>query len=69
MCANFSVGILKNQSIQNYEILKEVGQGATTTIYAAICKRGRLRNRKIALKKVGTHRTMCSNAPIFYRLS
>lgn len=41
---------------KDYEILEEIGNGETSIVYLAICKRGRLRNRQVALKKVSrTH--------------
>ncbi|KZT19518.1 kinase-like protein [Neolentinus lepideus HHB14362 ss-1] len=39
-------------NLQNYDIQEEIGQGRLSTVYIAICRRGRLRNRKIALKKI-----------------
>ncbi len=37
---------------QNYDILEQVGHGGTSVVYLATCKRGRMRNRLVALKKV-----------------
>ncbi|KAL6304318.1 kinase-like domain-containing protein [Sparassis latifolia] len=36
----------------NYEIHEEIGRGSTSVVYRATCKRGRLRNRLVALKKI-----------------
>ncbi|KII84640.1 hypothetical protein PLICRDRAFT_57606 [Plicaturopsis crispa FD-325 SS-3] len=40
-----------SDGIENYDVLEQIGNGSTATVYVALCKRGRLRNRKIALKK------------------
>ncbi len=37
---------------QNYDMHEELAQGAASTVYRATCKRGRLRNRLVAVKKV-----------------
>jgi hypothetical protein len=37
---------------KNYEIIKEIGRGTKSIVHLAICKKGRLRNRKVALKEV-----------------
>lgn len=39
---------------QNYDIHYEIGRGSTCVVYLATCKRGRMRNRRVALKKVNT---------------
>ena len=43
---------LTRLTFKNYEILELIGQGETSTVHLAVCKRGRLRDRKVALKKV-----------------
>ena len=37
---------------KNYVVHEEIARGANSTTYRATCKRGRLRNRVVALKKV-----------------
>ncbi|TFK52510.1 kinase-like protein [Heliocybe sulcata] len=37
---------------QNYDIQEEIGQGRSSIVYVSVCNRGRLRNRKVALKKI-----------------
>ncbi|KAH9950661.1 kinase-like domain-containing protein [Amylocystis lapponica] len=41
-----------SDALYNYEVHEEMGQGATAIVYRATCKRGRLRNRQVALKKI-----------------
>ncbi|KAI0369715.1 kinase-like protein [Pilatotrama ljubarskyi] len=38
--------------IFNYELHEELGRGTTAVVYRATCKRGRIRNRQVAVKKV-----------------
>ncbi|KZP33580.1 kinase-like protein [Athelia psychrophila] len=38
-------------SLENYIIQDCIGQGATSSVYVAICNKGRLRDRKLAIKK------------------
>ncbi|KAH9936352.1 uncharacterized protein B0H18DRAFT_1113755 [Fomitopsis serialis] len=38
-------------SISNYAVHEEIARGTTSVVYRATCKRGRLRNRQVALKK------------------
>ena len=38
--------------MQNYDLYEAIAIGATSTVYRATCKRGRLRNRLVAVKKV-----------------
>jgi hypothetical protein len=49
----FHLTLTRLPSDQNYEIQHEIGYGSTSTVYIAIVKRGRLRNRHVALRKVG----------------
>jgi len=37
---------------QNYDIVKQLGDGVPPVVYLATCKRGRLKRRTVALKKV-----------------
>ncbi|GJF00693.1 kinase-like protein [Phanerochaete sordida] len=39
-------------SLQNYEVDREIGRGAGSIVYLATCKKGRMRNRQVALKKI-----------------
>lgn len=45
---------------QNYTVHEEIARGASSVIYRATCKRGRLRNRLVALKKVCPISTLLS---------
>jgi polo-like kinase 4 len=49
---------------QNYDIQNEVAQGEKSTVYLAVVKRGRLRNRKVALKKASASGIQIYVAPI-----
>ncbi|EGN94254.1 hypothetical protein SERLA73DRAFT_77679 [Serpula lacrymans var. lacrymans S7.3] len=52
---------------ENYDILNEIGHGSSSVVYLATCKRGRLRNRQVALKKVsrniGSNMSSTPDAP------
>ncbi|KAJ6619447.1 hypothetical protein B0H10DRAFT_1946718 [Mycena sp. CBHHK59/15] len=37
---------------QDYDIMEQIGTGTISSIYLVTCKRGRLRNRQLALRKV-----------------
>ncbi|KAF7365273.1 Protein kinase domain-containing protein [Mycena venus] len=38
--------------LEDYDIMEEIGSGKASTVYLVNCKRGRLRNRQLALRKV-----------------
>ncbi|TFK74774.1 kinase-like protein [Pluteus cervinus] len=38
--------------LEDYDIVKEIKRGNTSTIYLSTCRRGRLRNRQLVLKKI-----------------
>ncbi|KAJ7254400.1 kinase-like domain-containing protein [Mycena haematopus] len=38
--------------LQDYDIMEEIASGKTSTVYLVNCKRGRLRNRQLALRKI-----------------
>ncbi|KAH9855106.1 kinase-like domain-containing protein [Lenzites betulinus] len=47
--------VLSNMSADglfNYDVHEEVGRGAVSIVYRATCKRGRIRNRLVAIKKI-----------------
>lgn len=46
---------------KNYEILEEIGKSETSIVYLALCKRGRLRDRKVALKRVIVLLILCDS--------
>jgi len=41
-----------SDGLDNYDILEEIGRGSTSIVHLAICKRGRLRDRQVAIKKI-----------------
>ncbi|KAI0702282.1 kinase-like domain-containing protein [Cytidiella melzeri] len=43
---------LQMDLLLNYELCEEIGRGGSAIVYSAKCKRGRLRNRVVALKKI-----------------
>ncbi|KZT73741.1 hypothetical protein DAEQUDRAFT_807948 [Daedalea quercina L-15889] len=49
------------RQFQNYTVNEEIARGATSVVYRAICKRGRLRNRQVALKKVPISSSACED--------
>ncbi|KAI0917288.1 hypothetical protein AcW2_007460 [Taiwanofungus camphoratus] len=52
-CSSSSVGSDGvSDGIYNYEVHEVIGRGATSIVHRATCKRGRLRNRQVALKKI-----------------
>ncbi|KAI0355673.1 kinase-like protein [Trametes cingulata] len=52
MAAILNTTETKNDGIFNYELLEEIGRGTTAIVYRATCRRGRLRNRQVAVKKI-----------------
>ncbi|KAJ7505378.1 kinase-like domain-containing protein [Mycena galericulata] len=40
--------------LEDYDIMEQIGSGRNSTVYIANCKRGRLRNRQLALRKIST---------------
>ncbi|KAJ7780585.1 kinase-like domain-containing protein [Mycena maculata] len=38
--------------LEDYDIMEEIGSGTVSVVYLVNCKRGRLRNRQLALRKV-----------------
>ncbi|KAJ7134560.1 kinase-like domain-containing protein [Mycena epipterygia] len=48
--------------LEDYDIMEQIGSGRTSTVYLVNCKRGRLRNRQLALRKVCTEITRLSGS-------
>ncbi|KAJ3821787.1 kinase-like domain-containing protein [Lentinula raphanica] len=53
--------------ILNYEILEQIFNGTLSSVYRARCKRGRLKNRFIALKKVPVERAHSLSSASLYQ--
>nr|GAT58797.1 predicted protein [Mycena chlorophos] len=51
VCTRFTCRI-PAQTTQDFDIMQEIASGKHATVYLVNCKRGRLRNRQLALKKV-----------------
>ncbi|KAJ7670277.1 kinase-like domain-containing protein [Mycena rosella] len=42
--------------LEDYRVMEQIGSGRISTVYLVNCKRGRLRNRQLALRRVSTSR-------------
>ncbi|KAJ6559247.1 kinase-like domain-containing protein [Mycena vulgaris] len=42
--------------LEDYDIMEQIGSGRISTVYLVNCRRGRLRNRQLALRKVSVDR-------------
>ncbi|KAJ7645417.1 kinase-like domain-containing protein [Mycena polygramma] len=47
----------KSPELEDYDLMEEIGSGKTSTVYLVTCKRGRLRNRQLALRKTPAKRS------------
>ncbi|KAH7873216.1 kinase-like domain-containing protein [Lentinula edodes] len=56
-----------NGGADNYEIIEEISTSAACYVYRARCKRGRLKNRIIALKKVPVERSHSPSSLSLYQ--
>ncbi|KAI0786801.1 hypothetical protein C8Q75DRAFT_769333 [Abortiporus biennis] len=49
---NSQTQVTPSDGLYNYDIHEEIGHGEHSIVYRATCRRGRLRNRQVALKKI-----------------
>ncbi|KAJ6584905.1 hypothetical protein B0H19DRAFT_401123 [Mycena capillaripes] len=49
--------------LEDYDVMEEIGSGKTSTVYLVNCKRGRLRNRQLALRKTPAHSPEATELP------
>ncbi|KAJ7784624.1 hypothetical protein B0H16DRAFT_304488 [Mycena metata] len=48
--------------LEDYDIMEEIASGESCTVFLVNCKRGRLRNRQLALRKSSASRSESSNS-------
>ncbi|KAJ7794151.1 kinase-like domain-containing protein, partial [Mycena olivaceomarginata] len=46
-----------SSELEDYDVMEEIASGNTSTVYLVNCKRGRLRNRQLVLRKIPANRS------------